>query len=245
MRSIPAAAVSFIAAHEACKLTAYPDPATGGKPWTIGFGSTDGVTEGMTIDLADAKSRLAQDLAHAAALLAERIGGVVDELSTCQYAALLSFVFNVGANPSWTIWKRLRARQFDQIPIELMRFVNAGGKKLQGLVNRRADEVKLWSTNELGSSPDEPPSSVTRAIATPATAIDPTPVQKSATLITMAAGAAASIPVAAQQVVSAIAPYADKNDLLQKIVSVLALIAAGAVVLGLVLAWLKKKEART
>lgn len=45
----------------------------------------------------------------------------------------------------------VRARQFDQVPGELIKFVNAGGKKLQGLVNRRTDEIRVWSTDEPGS----------------------------------------------------------------------------------------------
>ena len=35
---------------EGCKLTAYPDPATGGDPWTIGYGHTgNDVYPGLTI----------------------------------------------------------------------------------------------------------------------------------------------------------------------------------------------------
>ncbi len=36
MRPIPDAAVALVSRWEGCKLTAYPDPASGGDPWTIG-----------------------------------------------------------------------------------------------------------------------------------------------------------------------------------------------------------------
>jgi lysozyme len=39
-RSIPQCAVDFVSQHEGLRLNAYPDPATGGDPWTIGYGST-------------------------------------------------------------------------------------------------------------------------------------------------------------------------------------------------------------
>ncbi|ELJ7022281.1 lysozyme, partial [Salmonella enterica] len=47
--------VSLIKEFEGCSLTAYPDPGTGGEPWTIGYGwthSVDGkpVKPGMMID---------------------------------------------------------------------------------------------------------------------------------------------------------------------------------------------------
>ena len=50
----------------------------------------------------------------------------------------MSFVFNLGAGAKWTIWKVLKARRFDEVPPQLMRFVNAGGRVVKGLVNRRA-----------------------------------------------------------------------------------------------------------
>ena len=40
---IPAAvavALPLVKEFEGCRLTAYPDPETGGAPWTIGWGST-------------------------------------------------------------------------------------------------------------------------------------------------------------------------------------------------------------
>lgn len=245
MRAIPDAAVTFIAKHEGKRLKAYPDPASGGDPWTVGYGHTGSdVRPGVTITEAQARTFLRKDLLIAGARIEARIGSVIHELTENQYAALLSFVFNVGASPSWTIWKRLKARQFDQVPGELMKFVNAAGKKMNGLVKRRAEEVKLWSTDEPGSTDEHMPSSVTRLMDTPPTPADPVSPGKSSTIITAAVGVVGSVPVAAKQVSDAIAPYADQSPWIGQMVAVVATLAAAAAVLVLVLTWIKKREAR-
>lgn len=242
-RPIPPQAVELVSRWEGCKLTAYQD---GVNVWTIGYGSTRGVTPGMTITEAQAKEMLARDLEEART----RLYGVVkaaiidDALTANQYAALLSFVFNVGAGKNWTIWKRLNARQFDQVPVEMMKFVNAGGKKLNGLVNRRSDEVRVWSIDEPGSAKDNPPSSVTRSMLTPPTPADPVPPSRSATLLTGALGVTATVPVAAKQVTDAVEPYRDSSPLVGQAIAIIATVAALAAIITLALAWLKKREAR-
>ena len=265
MRPIPDVAVTFVADKEALRLKAYPDPDSlrgiemakppakrrpdwrtlPGDPWTIGYGHTGPeVHEGLTITAAQAKTWLRQDLLTSAAKLWKRIGDVVNDLTENQYAALLSFVFNLGdgdpKKPEWSIWGILRARAFDQVPAQMTRFVNAGGKKRQGLVNRRAAEVILWSTDEPGSTDATPPSSVTRAIETP-----PSPMSKplvtSKSFLTTAATVAATAPVAVKQVSDAIAPYADKSETVAKVAAVLATIAALLAVAALVFQWLKHR----
>lgn len=244
MRPIPQAAVEFIAAHEGLRTIAYLDSA---QVPTIGYGHIDGVKMGDRCTKAQALMWLSTDLEKTR----RKLYGVVkpeiieNALTTNQYAALLSFVFNLGAGAGWTIWKRLNAKQFDQIPGELIKFVNADGKKIIGLVNRRADEVKLWSTDEPGSVADVHASSQTRTMETPPTPADPTPPQRSGQIIAGATAVVTGVPVAVSQVTTAIAPYATQSDLIQKAVSGLAVVAAAAVVLGLVLAWMKKREQRS
>ena len=56
-------ALRLIKEFEGCKLTAYPDPGTGGEPWTIGWGSTgQGIGPGVVWTQATADARLAQDV---------------------------------------------------------------------------------------------------------------------------------------------------------------------------------------
>lgn len=247
MRPIPKQAVAIVAKWEGFEPVAYLDVV--GVP-TIGYGTIKGVTKAdvgkRTITKAEAQRLLMEDMKEAAVDLRARIGGIIEELTDNQYAALISFAYNLGAkNPSWTIWKRLKARQFDQVPGEMMKFVNAGGKKVQGLVNRRTDEVRLWSKDEPGSTHDTVPSHVTRSTPTPPTPADPVSPGKSGTIITAALSAVGAVPVAAQQVQSAVAPYADQSPIVGQMVAIIATLAAGSAIAVLALTWLQKKRMRS
>src|SRR5690606_13888069 len=65
-RKVGPKGVDLIKRFEGCKLTAYPDPGTGGEPWTIGWGTTkiDGrpVKAGMKISQDRADALLEEDL---------------------------------------------------------------------------------------------------------------------------------------------------------------------------------------
>jgi len=254
MRPIPQVAINFVKQHEACVLRVYDDAQSGyvlqlnDKPigtLTAGYGHTGGlfVLQNVTQDIAD--GWLSDDLKEASARLASVVDRpVIDALTDNQYSALLSFVFNVGADPKWTIWKVLNAKQFDQVPLELAKFVNAGGKKLQGLVNRRNFEITLWSLNEPGSEDINPPSSMTRDAITPPTVSDPVPPSKSKTIISAVAGVATAVPAAATQMIGTISPYAEHSDIVGKMVAGLAVIAAIAAGLVLIFVWVHKHNAR-
>lgn len=196
-RPIPSVAVDFIAEHEAFRAVAYDDlQPNRRRPWrtvrevqgrpTIGYGHTRTVSaidivNRKTITQAEARDLLAEDLSDAAGKLARVVrADVIETLTDNQYAALLSFVFNLGANGSWTIWKRLNARQYDAVPGQMARFVNAGKppKKLEGLVNRRNAEIGLWSKREPGSLQLAVSSGMTRATETPPTPESTTPASK-------------------------------------------------------------------
>lgn len=246
MRPIPPQAVDLVAKWEGFEPVAYLDPI---GVATIGYGTIKGVTKAdvgvKKITKATAKEYLKRDMEEAARDLVVRIGSIVGELTDNQYSALLSFAYNLGAkNGKWTIWKRLNARQFDQVPGEMMKFVNAGGRKLQGLVNRRADEVKLWSKDEPGSSTEHVPSSVTRATATPPTPADPVAPHKSGTLIAGAVSACGAVSVAAKEITETISPWAALSPFVEQGVTIVAAVAAGAAVMALAMNWMKKREAR-
>ena len=53
--------LALIQQFEGLRLTAYPDPGTGGDPWTIGIGHTGGVQEGDTCTQAEADEWFAED----------------------------------------------------------------------------------------------------------------------------------------------------------------------------------------
>lgn len=246
MRAVPQAAIDFVKAHEGFQLTAYPDS---GGIFTIGWGHTDpSLKAGTTITQQQAEAYLTSDLETAALRLAGKVKQpIIDGLTDNQYAALLSFVFNLGT-PGTTIWADLNAGHYDQIPSDMMAFVyvhvNGQPVKVQGLVNRRADEVKLWSTQEPGSVDAAPSSAVTRNVSTPAAPADPKPKGIGPAIATAATAAAAAAPQASgavKAVTDAVSPYADANDHVKAMVSVLALIAAGLAVLTLILIWLRNR----
>lgn len=243
MRQIPSVATSFVAKHEGLRLESYQDS---GGVWTIGYGHTGpDVHAGQRISEAKARSYLSDDLRTAAA----RLHGVVkreviDDLTDNQYAALLSFVFNLGASPRWTIWKLLNACQYDAVPQQLMRFVYVGKVKLRGLVNRRAAEVALWSTDEPGSVDESPPSSVTRMEDTPPAPEPKKPLVQSRTALTGAAQVVTGVSAGAVSVQQMIAPQAQHSDFLAKALGTVAIIIVVCGVVLMAIKWLEKREAR-
>ncbi|WP_236273088.1 lysozyme, partial [Escherichia coli] len=55
--------IDLIKQFEGYSSKAYPDPATGGAPWTIGYGTTKGVKPGMIITAEQAEKMLRDDVA--------------------------------------------------------------------------------------------------------------------------------------------------------------------------------------
>lgn len=238
---------------EGCVLTGYRDSA--GVP-TNGYGHTGPeVVVGQYITQEIADHNLSVDLGIADSRLKERVKpAALAALDDHQRAALISFVFNLGANPKWTIWADLNAGRLDDVPTQMMRFVNAGGVKLPGLVKRRAAEVAYWNTADLvaagaaaisqPSSETAPPSSVTReSVDTPPTALPPKPLA-AASLGTKIAGCVAACGVAvsqfsdkaagvANQVLGVVAPHADAAPIFQTSVTVLTGVVVVAGVVGL------------
>ena len=241
-RTIPQVAVDFVAEHEGLRLKTYLDSVN--VP-TVGWGHTGpDVKMGQSITREKALEYLRMDLGHAARRLASKVKpDVIDELADEQYAALLSFVFNLGAG-NWTIWKRLNAREYDRVPPELMKFVNAGGRRLQGLVNRRADECKLWGKGDPQTHEANISSGETRRVGvTP-----PTPMEKPAsTSKTFWAGgtvAAAGVIQGAQQIQALAAPQAANSDLVAKLAGLAAVLIVAAGIAIMVFRWLDTRAHR-
>jgi GH24 family phage-related lysozyme (muramidase) len=129
---------------EGCRPSAYPDPASGGAPWTIGHGHTGvEVVPGLTITQEQADAWLEQDAAEAAGAVNRLLRGVA--LTPCQRDALISFCFNVGvgALERSTLRKRLLAGEASAVVIaqELPRWCKGPNGPVEGLKRRRAAEV--------------------------------------------------------------------------------------------------------
>lgn len=67
-------------------------------------------------------------------------------LSDGQFDALVSFTFNLGggALQRSTLRRKVNHEEHDDVPPEFMKWVWAGGKKLKGLVRRRAAEAERY-----------------------------------------------------------------------------------------------------
>lgn len=138
------AGVELIKSFEGLKLTAYPDPATGGDPWTIGYGTTGpNVKKGLKITEAQAKDWLIEDI--------NKFADGVDKLVTVrinenQKAALTSFAYNVGLGnlKSSTLLRLVNAGDFKGAQAQFARWNKAAGKVMAGLTRRRAAEAALF-----------------------------------------------------------------------------------------------------
>ena len=133
-------ATLLIKSFEALRLNSYLCPA--GR-WTIGYGHTDGVNQGMLITEKTADAFLRQDIRHAEA----EVNRIDADLTQEQFDALVSFVFNVGiqAFRVSTLRKLVERNPNDpKIADEFRRWVYAGDKKLPGLIKRREQEIKLY-----------------------------------------------------------------------------------------------------
>lgn len=137
---IPDVAIDLIKRHESCRLTAYRD--TGGV-LTIGWGTTLGVTPGLTITQAQADEWFARDLEWFATGV-QRLVKV--PITSNQFGALVSLAYNIGlgAFAKSTLLRWLNAGNYGHARDEFARWVNDGGQRLAGLVKRRAAEVELW-----------------------------------------------------------------------------------------------------
>lgn len=135
-------AKKLIKEFEGCRLEAYKCSA--GVP-TIGYGHTSGVKMGDRITQQRADELFDEDFAKFEREVRRLTAKV--QLSNTQAGALTSFAFNlgVGALKDSTLLKRVLSNPADpDIRNQFMRWVNAGGKQLEGLKRRRKAEADLY-----------------------------------------------------------------------------------------------------
>ncbi|UNF39083.1 lysozyme [Bartonella krasnovii] len=153
MRKISQEGLALIKQWEGLRLNAYKD-AIG--VWTIGYGHTSAagkpfVHKGMTITEKQAEELLCKDLRQFENTVAK---AVTVSLNSWQFAALVSFCYNVGTTAfcNSTLLKKLNQGEYEAVPAELQKWIKAGGKRLQGLVHRRVAEAGLWAKGAYVSS---------------------------------------------------------------------------------------------
>jgi GH24 family phage-related lysozyme (muramidase) len=162
-----APALEIIKRWEGCRLEAYPDPGTGGEPWTIGYGITriagQPVRPGQKITQAEADALLEAEVRTKG----QQVLGLLPMAAQWrpnQVAAIVSLAFNIGAGAleRSTLRKRLLAGEDPAVVVgqELPRWNRAGDKVMEGLVRRRADEVRLFGVPKLDLPAQQPSGSV-------------------------------------------------------------------------------------
>lgn len=142
-RRIGPKGIDLIKRFEGCELSAYPDPGTGGDPWTIGWGATGpGIKKGVIWTQGEADERLERDLQNYADDVAKAIGDAPTTQE--QFDALVSFHYNTGAIGRATLTKLHKAGDYEGAGREFAKWVKAGGRTMLGLVRRRAAEAALY-----------------------------------------------------------------------------------------------------
>lgn len=131
------------------RVQAYPDPATGGAPWTIGHGSTTDekgrpIHRGAIWTKERADARFADHLREFGKGVDEALAG--SPATAHQKAALTSLAYNIGlgAFSGSTLLKRHKAGDYAGAADEFPKWRNAAGKVMPGLVRRRAAERELY-----------------------------------------------------------------------------------------------------
>ena len=149
-REVSPAGVRLIQEFEGCArvrgdgmVEAYPDPGSGGDPWTIGWGATGSdIGPGTVWTREECDRRLAADIERHARDVVEAIGDA--PTSQAQFDAQVSFHYNTGAIARSTLLKRHLAGDHAGAAKEFHRWVYAAGRVLKGLIRRRRAEAALY-----------------------------------------------------------------------------------------------------
>ena len=145
LKTVSTAGINLICSFEGLRLNAYDD---GVGVWTIGYGTTiypNGikVKRGDTCTTEQAKAYMAHDLKKFESAVNT---AVVVPINQNQFDALVSLAYNIGikAFKNSTLLKKLNVGDIRGAAAQFDVWNKAGGKVMQGLVNRRAVERKLF-----------------------------------------------------------------------------------------------------
>jgi GH24 family phage-related lysozyme (muramidase) len=126
---------------------AYPDPGTGGDPWTIGWGSTGAdIKKGVVWSQQQCDDRFTEHLDSFAEGVSKLLGDT--PTSQSQFDAMVSFAYNVGLGnlASSTLLKLHKAGDHAGAAAQFARWNKAAGRVLPGLTRRRAAESQLYGS---------------------------------------------------------------------------------------------------
>ena len=145
MRHITGDGLDLIKRFEGFRPALYICPA--GWP-TIGYGHVVRESERDRF-LAGIDEKAAEELLRCDVEAAEKavLRLIHVPLSDGQFSSLVSFAFNLGAGALQrsTLRRKINRGEHESVPAEFRRWVWAGGRKLPGLIRRRAAEAALFN----------------------------------------------------------------------------------------------------
>lgn len=146
------AAIKLIQKSESCakrrkdgRLDAYPDPGSGGDPWTIGWGSTGpDIKPGTIWTQKQADDRFAEHLAQFARNVTRAIAGA--PTTQHQFDAMVSLAYNIGVHAfrNSTVLRKHKNGDHKGAAAAFGMWNKSRGKVLRGLTIRRAAEKELY-----------------------------------------------------------------------------------------------------
>jgi GH24 family phage-related lysozyme (muramidase) len=164
----------LIKEFEGFRDKAYPDPASGGDPWTIGYGFTringKPVVPGQSLPQAEADQLLSAMVGECAHTLSGRIPYWKD-MADKQQSCLISFAWNLGKGfygdetNFHTISTCLRNKDWAKVPDALLLYCMPGTAVHQGLLRRRNAEADLWRQGMAGAGAKATPVPITGAVS--------------------------------------------------------------------------------
>ena len=181
------ATINLVKEFEGLSLKAYPDPATGGEPITVGYGTTAaagvGIVPklGMVITEAEAEAYLIKALEKFAAKIRPKITAPITDN---EFGAFLSLAYNIGpgAFAKSSALRKFNAGDKAGAADAILLWNKAGGKVMKGLERRRAAERRLFLTSNpvdgsLALDPAVKPAPTRPATAQQAVPPSPTPAK--------------------------------------------------------------------
>ena len=147
--------INLIKKWEGFRNIAYLDPV---GVWTIGYGTTNSdfnitnvrIKQGLYISEALAEKWLKASLTQKYEPLVNKYNRIYN-FNQNEFDALVSFCYNIGSIDQLT---KNGTRSKEEIKAHWLAYSNAGGKQLQGLLNRRKDELALFSKGANAPSSD-------------------------------------------------------------------------------------------
>lgn len=141
--NISDAGLALISQFEGFRADAYPDPATGGEPITIGYGHTGGVCDGDTCTEEQALEWLRQDAQTAVRCVSN---SVKYNMTQNQFDALCSLVYNIGCGNfgKSTLLRCLNAGDDEGAATHFVDWNKANHREMAGLTKRREAEMELF-----------------------------------------------------------------------------------------------------